>query len=249
MAMPSRRHSQQPQVRSTPDGSVTNESGVCCEICQKTKFVDEQSARQCSVCQKRFCVRCGVRLKGNQHNKVTPSPSPPTRQTSDRLVQPYWLCNICRQKQERYFSSRKFIPSTSSVSQLTSTSNHLHNSTDDTSKHISKQYVSDYILSQPFNITERDDDARRLTKNGAKQINPIEPEPRKRMLPTAHIRRAPVEPTRNDSGSEREETPAAVSAVTAASSAESISAADENESLARGKHRFSLPDSFAAHDG
>jgi uncharacterized CHY-type Zn-finger protein len=66
--MAGRRYSQQP--KSHPQESSSNESGVCCEVCQKTKFVGEQSARQCSICKKRFCVRCGVRLKGHQYNKV-----------------------------------------------------------------------------------------------------------------------------------------------------------------------------------
>ncbi len=68
VAMAGRRYSQ--QVQTNPLNSSSNESGVCCEVCQKTKFVDEQSARQCSICKKRFCVRCGVRLKGHQNNKV-----------------------------------------------------------------------------------------------------------------------------------------------------------------------------------
>lgn len=68
VAMAGRRNSQ--QTKTYPHGSLSNESGVCCEVCKKTKFVDEQSARQCSICKKRFCVRCGVRLKGHQHNKV-----------------------------------------------------------------------------------------------------------------------------------------------------------------------------------
>ena len=64
--------------------SQCHESGALCQICQKTKFVDEQSSRQCSICRKRFCVRCGIRLKCQ-----------------------YYLCNECRQKQEYYFSSKK----------------------------------------------------------------------------------------------------------------------------------------------
>jgi len=66
--------------------SQLNESGVICQICQKTKFVNEQSSRQCSICKKRFCVRCGIRLKSQ-----------------------YYLCNQCRQKQEQYFISNKNI--------------------------------------------------------------------------------------------------------------------------------------------
>jgi hypothetical protein len=66
--------------------SQLNESGVVCQICQKTKFVNEQSSRQCSICKKRFCVRCGIRLKSQ-----------------------YYLCNQCRQKQEQYFTSNKNI--------------------------------------------------------------------------------------------------------------------------------------------
>lgn len=68
VAMAGRRYSQ--QIKTNPHTDSINESGVCCEVCQKTKFVGEQSARQCSICKKRFCVRCGVRLKGHQYNKV-----------------------------------------------------------------------------------------------------------------------------------------------------------------------------------
>lgn len=68
VAMAGRRYSQ--QTKTHPHTSSFIESGVCCEVCQKTKFVGEQSARQCSICKKRFCVRCGVRLKGHQYNKV-----------------------------------------------------------------------------------------------------------------------------------------------------------------------------------
>ncbi|UJR36942.1 hypothetical protein I4U23_029651 [Adineta vaga] len=74
LAISSRRYSQ------------SNESGVFCQICQRTKFVNEQSSRQCSICQKRFCVRCGIRVKSH-----------------------YYLCQQCRQKQEHYFSSTKTI--------------------------------------------------------------------------------------------------------------------------------------------
>jgi hypothetical protein len=68
VAMAGRRYSQ--QAKTNPQRSSSNESGVCCEVCLKTKFVGEQSARQCSICKKRFCVRCGVRLKGHPNNKV-----------------------------------------------------------------------------------------------------------------------------------------------------------------------------------
>jgi regulating synaptic membrane exocytosis protein 2 len=84
-------------ISSRPYFSL-NQSDVICQICQKTKFINEQSSRQCSVCRKRFCVRCCIRLKSQ-----------------------YYLCHQCREKQEEYFSS---------------------------TKKISKQYLSDYILSQ-----------------------------------------------------------------------------------------------------
>jgi hypothetical protein len=71
---------------STRSYSQLNNSGIVCQICQKTKFVNEQSSRQCSICQKHFCVRCGIRLKSQTY-----------------------LCNQCRQKQEQYFSSSKNI--------------------------------------------------------------------------------------------------------------------------------------------
>ncbi|CAM4895992.1 unnamed protein product [Rotaria socialis] len=78
----------------------SNQSAGVCQICQNTKFANEESSRQCSTCNKRFCVHCGIRLKSQ-----------------------YYLCNPCRQKQEHYFSS---------------------------TNNISKQYLSDYILSQNF---------------------------------------------------------------------------------------------------
>jgi len=77
VAMAGRRYSQ--QIKTNPNTDSVNESGVCCEVCQKTKFVDEQSARQCSICKKRFCVRCGVRLKGHPNNKVCVSSSSASR--------------------------------------------------------------------------------------------------------------------------------------------------------------------------
>lgn len=85
-------------VSSSHPFSRLNRSGACCQVCQKTKFVNEESSRQCSKCHKRFCANCGIRLKPQ-----------------------YYLCNPCKQKQEPYFSS---------------------------TTNISKQYSSDYILSQ-----------------------------------------------------------------------------------------------------
>lgn len=76
-----------PSISRTPHHyPQLNDFGVICQICEKTKFVNEQSSRQCSICKKRFCVRCGIRLKSQ-----------------------YYLCNQCRQKQEQYFSSKKNI--------------------------------------------------------------------------------------------------------------------------------------------
>ncbi|CAF1648566.1 unnamed protein product, partial [Adineta ricciae] len=207
VAMAGRRNSQ--QAKTYPHGSLSNESGVCCEVCQKTKFVGEQSARQCSICKKRFCVRCGVRLKGHQYNKT------------------FWLCNICRQKQERYFSSRKLIPTTSSVSQLTTTAINTNNINDENTKNISKQYVSDYILSQPFDSNEKEDEEMNMNRNGANtKINPTSAQPRKRLLPTAHIRRQQQQKeSKDESSSEHEDD--------AASSPESASNVDDNESVPR----------------
>ncbi|CAF2707840.1 unnamed protein product [Rotaria sp. Silwood2] len=74
-------YSSPPIAISSRHYSQSNESGVFCQVCQKTKFVNEHSSRQCSICQKRFCVRCGFRLKSQ-----------------------YYVCNQCRQKQEHYFS-------------------------------------------------------------------------------------------------------------------------------------------------
>ncbi|CAF1114513.1 unnamed protein product [Rotaria magnacalcarata] len=95
----------------------SNQSGGVCQICQNTKFANEESSRQCSTCNKRFCVHCGIRLKPQ-----------------------YYLCNPCRQKQEHYFSS---------------------------TNNISKQYLSDYILSQ--NVDEN-----QMNQHGAnrKYISP-----------------------------------------------------------------------------
>ncbi|CAF1082546.1 unnamed protein product [Adineta steineri] len=208
VAMAGRRLSQ--QAKTYPHGSLSNESGVCCEVCQKTKFVGEQTGRQCTICKKRFCVRCGVRLKGHQHNKT------------------FWLCNICRQKQERYFSSRKLFPTTSSVSQLTTTSINANNINDENSKNISKQYVSDYILTQPFDANEKEDDDIKMNRNGAnnKKINPTISQQRKRILPTTHIRRQQHhKESKGDSSSEQDDD--------AVSSPDSASAIDDNESVPR----------------
>ena len=73
------------------------------------------------------------------------------------------------------------MPSTSSVSQITTTSNNLHRSTDETSKQISKQYVSDYILSQPFDNNDEEEIHQNHSSPPVVQ--------RKRILPTAHIQR------------------------------------------------------------
>lgn len=205
VAMAGRRYSQ--QIKTNPHTDSINESGVCCEVCQKTKFVGEQSARQCSICKKRFCVRCGVRLKGHQYNKT------------------FWLCNICRQKQEKYFSTRKLMPTTSSVSQLTTNSTNHHNLNDENTKHISKQYVSDYILSQPFDNNEKDDDE--LKRLGAKQkiTSPMNEQiQRKRLLPTAHLRQQSQPQKQKESSFEQDDD-------AATSLPESASPVDDNESL------------------
>ena len=224
VAMAGRRHSQ--QTRTHPHDSRTTESGVCCEVCQKTKIVGEQSARQCSICKKRLCVRCGVRLKGHPYNKVN-GPARPLVSLRSFVVQIYWICNICRQKQERYFSSRKMIPTTSSVSQLTSKSNNASSLDDDAmTKNISKQYVSDYILSQPFD-DDNNDDGMPMNQNGAnkKKVIPPSIQQRKRMLPTAHIRRQQQQPQKQLSSDHDDD---------AASTPDSASAMDETESVPRG---------------
>lgn len=132
------------------------------------------------------------------------------------------MCNICRQKQESYFSSRKLIPTTSSVSQLTSTSGNNNNINDENTSSISKQYVSDYILSQPFDNQEEVD--LKIKSNGAKkQVTPQ----RKRMLPTAHLQQQPAKETKHDSSSEQDDG--------ALSSPDSASAIDDTESVPRGK--------------
>ena len=68
--------------RSSSQSNI--ESGVVCQLCQKTKFVQNQSSRQCYVCHRRFCIRCGIRLKNQTY-----------------------LCYQCREKQEIYFSAKK----------------------------------------------------------------------------------------------------------------------------------------------
>ncbi|CAF0926023.1 unnamed protein product [Rotaria sordida] len=207
VAMAGRRYSQ--QTKTHPHENSSNESGVCCEVCKKTKFVDEQSVRQCSICKKRLCVRCGVRLKGHQYNKT------------------FWLCNICRQKQESYFSSLKLIPTTNSVSQLTTTSINTNNINDDNTKNISKQYVSDYILSQPFDTNEKEDDDIKINKNGAnKKLHQNIIQQRKRILPTTHIRRQQQKESKEDSSSEQDDDDAV-------SSPDSASVIDDNESVSR----------------
>jgi hypothetical protein len=139
-----------------------------------------------------------------------------------------WLCNICRQKQERYFSSRKLIPTTNSVSQLTTTAVNNSNLNEENTKNISKQYVSDYILSQPFDSNAKEDEEPKMNQNGAsKQITPSVSQQRRRLLPTTHLRRQQTKDPKEDSSSEQEDG--------AVSSPESASAVDDNESVPRGR--------------
>jgi hypothetical protein len=96
---------------------------------------------------------------------------------------------------------------------------------DENSKNISKQYVSDYILSQPFDANKKEDDDMKMNKNGAnKKINPTLIQQRKRILPTAHIRR---QQQQKDSSSEQDDG--------AVSSPDSASAIDDNEPVPRGR--------------
>lgn len=76
--------------------SSNHPSHGVCQICQKSPFVHEQ----CSMCHRRFCLRCGIRSSNMRKH----------------------LCHPCRNKQEQYFSSSQ--------------------------KNFSKQYLSDYILTQ-----------------------------------------------------------------------------------------------------
>ena len=125
------------------------------------------------------------------------------------------------------------IPTTSSVSQLTSKSTNPSSLDDDgggaMTKNISKQYVSDYILSQPFDDGHNDDDDMPTSQNGANKKTVIPPsiQQRKRMLPTAHIRRQQQQPPQKQLSSDRDDD--------AASTPDSASAMDEIESVPRGK--------------
>lgn len=114
------------------------------------------------------------------------------------------------------------------MSQLTSTSGNNNNINDENTSSISKQYVSDYILSQPFDNQEEDE--LKIKPNGAKKkVNPIIPSQRKRMLPTAHLQQQQeqAKETKNDSSSEQDDG--------ALSSPDSTSAIDDTESVPRGK--------------
>ena len=128
------------------------------------------------------------------------------------------------------------IPTTSSVSQLTSKSTNPSSLDDDgggaMTKNISKQYVSDYILSQPFDDghnNDDDDDDMPTSQNGANKKTVIPPsiQQRKRMLPTAHIRRQQQQPPQKQLSSDRDDD--------AASTPDSASAMDEIESVPRGE--------------
>lgn len=123
------------------------------------------------------------------------------------------------------------MPTTSSVSQLTTNSTNHHNLNDENTKHISKQYVSDYILSQPFDNNEKDDDE--LKRLGAKQkiTSPMnEQTQRKRLLPTAHLRQQSQPQKQKESSFEQDDD-------AATSLPESASPVDDNESLRHGKEK------------
>jgi hypothetical protein len=108
---------------------------------------------------------------------------------------------------------------------------------DENTKNISKQYVSDYILSQPFDTNEKEDEDMKMNKIGAsKKINPTTTtttiQQRKRILPTTHIRRQQQQQkeSKEDSSSEQDDG--------AVSSPDSASAIDDNESVPRGKNSY-----------
>jgi hypothetical protein len=120
----------------------------------------------------------------------------------------------------------KFIPTTNSVSQLTSTSMASHHTVDETSKHISKQYVSDYILSQPFDAN----DEQQLTSNGMTHPSHVTSSTNiggqfKRMLPTAHIRHKQQQQEKFEHEHD------------ATSSPDSASAIDEHIPIVHGKNK------------
>ena len=125
------------------------------------------------------------------------------------------------------------------MSQLTTTSTNANNINDENTKNISKQYVSDYILSQPFDTNEKEDEDIKMNKNGAnKKINPATIQQRKRILPTAHIRRQQQQQqqqqkeSKEDSSSDQDDD--------AVSSPDSASAIDDNESVPRGENSHFL---------
>jgi hypothetical protein len=123
------------------------------------------------------------------------------------------------------------MPTTSSVSQLTTTSTHTNNLHDENTKNISKQYVSDYILSQPFDTNVKEDEDMPMNQTGAKKkLHPtLVQQQRKRLLPiTTHIQQ-PKE-SKDDSSSEQDDR--------AVSSPDSTSAIDDQESVPRSKIRI-----------
>lgn len=117
---------------------------------------------------------------------------------------------------------------------MTSSSANNNNLNDENNSNISKQYVSDYILSQPFDSQE---DELKINPHGAKKnVTPIIPPSRKRMLPTAHLRQQQQQQQqqvqrKDDSSSEQDDGGAL-------SSPDSTSAIDDNESVPRGRIRI-----------
>lgn len=127
------------------------------------------------------------------------------------------------------------------MSQLTHNSTDHHNLHDETTTNISKQYVSDYILSQPFDSSSNDKDDDDVSSNlGAKQkTSPtaIDRTQRKRLLPTAHLRQQQQQqqqqPIQTPKQSTLERDDDAV-----VSSTESTSPIDDTESLRHGTFSF-----------
>jgi hypothetical protein len=109
---------------------------------------------------------------------------------------------------------------------------------DENTKNISKQYVSDYILSQQFDTNIKEDEDIKMNKNGAnKKPSPtLNQQQRKRILPTTHLRRQQQQQqkkeSKEDSSSEQDDG--------AVSSPDSASAIEDNESVPRGKIQIFL---------
>lgn len=53
---------EQASLRATMTTIATEDAGLVCEICRKTKFADPGAGHTCHYCGLRTCNRCGARL-------------------------------------------------------------------------------------------------------------------------------------------------------------------------------------------